>query len=240
MDISSLSAVPAVQSSLSVHRGDRQEHLETALKSIGVNDETVADVLTQVKDAVDKVKPGSSAGYGERLAENAAVAKVLQSHDIDPRQVGDALRSIRNRGNSRQSQYASQSQYDQRSGDARQTQYARGPDGQNRSEGPQRIWPPQGPPPNRHASESRGQGFGSVESALQAAEVDSSRLDDMLMQMVKSVTDLSLGDSSGVSDNDVQSALRYLMKKNGINPAPFDHALKQSGDSRGLFIDRTA
>jgi division protein CdvB (Snf7/Vps24/ESCRT-III family) len=103
MNISSTSSFSAAQSVRGQQRPNQQEVLASALKSVGVDDETAADVLSQVKEAVDSLQSDSSANSSDRSAVHSAIAGVLEANGIDPSEVGDTIQASRSTSGPQQS-----------------------------------------------------------------------------------------------------------------------------------------
>ncbi len=97
MNIASTTSFSAGQAARGPQRPNQQETLAAALKTVGVDDETATDVLSQVQVAVDSVKSDSSAS-ATQSAIRSAVEGVLQANGIDPAEVGEAIQASRPTG----------------------------------------------------------------------------------------------------------------------------------------------
>ncbi len=71
----------------------RQEDLAAALKSVGVDDTTATDVLSQVQVAVDNLNSTSASGAANERSIRNAVAEVLEANGIDAQKIDAAIKS---------------------------------------------------------------------------------------------------------------------------------------------------
>ena len=224
MSISSTSSLSAASSSITQQasrshpRPDRREALASALGTIGVGDETAASVLSQVQEAVDAVKSGSSQNERDSAAVRSAIASVLEQNGIDPKEVGDAIRD------SRATEATEQSLGTQRSGATQQT----GGPGRGR---------PNGPPPPR-TNEKGEVEVGSVESALLAANVDESDIDELLTQLIESISELTSDEDIEVNAEGLRKALTDVLSENGVDVDLFELAFQDELGATGTFFNR--
>lgn len=218
---SAVSSLKAGQASRSQQRPDRQEALASALQTIGVDDETAASVLSQVKEAVDAVKSSSSQTERNSTAVRTAVASVLEENGIDPKEVGDAIRD------SQSTEGSERSGATQRTGATRQTG---GPRGGGR---------PNGPPPPRSGEESEDE-TSSVESALLAANVDESEIDELLSQLIGSISELTSDEDTDVTAEDLRRTLTDVLDENGVSIDLFELAFQDELGATGSFFNRLA
>ncbi|QEG40915.1 Clp protease N-terminal domain-containing protein [Roseimaritima ulvae] len=215
MNISATSSYAAGQVSRSQPRPSQEEVLASALSSVGVDDETAADVLSQVQQAVESVQSGSSSDGTQRASVRAAIEGVLEANGIDPAEVDEAIQASRPASGAQQT------------GDAQQTG------------GPQRGGRPAGPPPPRGGEDSEDD-TSSVESALLSADVAESDIDELLAQMIETISELSADESQQVSSDSIRSALTEVLEENGVDVERFEQALQGELGESGSFFDRVA
>ncbi|TWU23257.1 hypothetical protein Pla52o_27930 [Novipirellula galeiformis] len=196
------------QASRSHQRPNQQDVLASALQTVGVDDSTAADVLSQVKQAVDSVKSGASANNDHHSAVQSAIQGVLEANGIDPAKVGDAIQASRAAG---------------------------GPRGAG---GPQGGGRPSGPPP-RSGSASDDE-IGSIESALLSANVDEADLDELLTQLIETISELNANDTSEVSSDAIRTALTEVLEANDVDVALFEQAMQDELGASGSFFNRVA
>ncbi|TWU03415.1 hypothetical protein [Neorhodopirellula pilleata] len=131
MNISSSTASFASQASSNSSRAPGppprvEDQLASALKTIGVDDSTSANVLEQVGESLSAMQSQSSSGRPSREAVQSAVSDVLEANGIDSAKVEEAIAA---RGPSRSG-------------------------GASRSGGPSGAGRPNGPPPPPKKEES--------------------------------------------------------------------------------------
>lgn len=99
MNISNLNVAYANQSSSAQARPQAsppkkgKEHLSAALQSIGVDESTSADVLTQIDEAISMLESESSSGTVSRDVIRSTIDGVLEANGIDRAEVGEAIRA---------------------------------------------------------------------------------------------------------------------------------------------------
>ncbi|WP_052031435.1 hypothetical protein [Novipirellula maiorica] len=100
----------------------------------------------------------------------------------------------------------------------------------NRPSGPR---PGRGPKPEEDDSST-------VESALLAADVDETEVDQLLNQLIETLTEQQESQSGNVSSDSVRSAWTQVLEDNGVNVAKFEQALGEQLGSSGNFFNRVA
>lgn len=98
---------------------------------------------------------------------------------------------------------------------------------------------PPGPRPGggRKAAEEESS---TVESALLAADVDETDLDELLNQLIETLTDQQQSQSGNVSSDSVRAAWTQVLEDNGVNVEKFEQALGEQLGSGGNFFNRVA
>tara|TARA_R110002073_G_scaffold73085_14_gene178844 strand:+ start:10844 stop:11545 length:702 start_codon:yes stop_codon:yes gene_type:complete len=98
---------------------------------------------------------------------------------------------------------------------------------------------PPGPRPGggRKAAEEDSS---TVESALLAADVDETDLDELLNQLIETLTDQQQSQSGNVSSDSVRAAWTQVLEDNGVNVEKFEQALGEQLGSGGNFFNRVA
>lgn len=215
MNITSASSIATAQALHANQRPNPQEALASALNTIGVDSETSAKVLAQVKKAVDAVKSGSSESGRGASAVRSAIAGVLEENGIDPKKVGDTIRA---------------SQASNRTEQSGETQRTRGPRGGGR---------PNSPPPPRPSEETEEE-TGSIESALLASATEETDVDEVLTQLIETISELTSDENSEVSSDSIRTAFAEVLEENGVDVDLFGLALQDELGSSGSFFDRVA
>lgn len=219
MSISSITALSAGQTMLQPQRPARQQELASALKTMGVSDEASTDILAQIQTATDSAITQSASGNRNHSAQRSVVASVLKANGLDPREVGDTIKSNRQSAGNSQSVHG--------------PQRGHGPRGGARPTGPP-------PPPPRSSSDSSDNDNGSIESALQSSNMDASSIEDLVSTMLTTISNLGSDESSIISDQEILSALTDVLKSTGMDTEEFDQSMRRGIDPRGLFVDRFA
>ncbi|TWU35697.1 hypothetical protein Q31b_51320 [Novipirellula aureliae] len=196
-----------------------EEHLASALKSIGVDDSTAANVLEQVDEAISALKSESSSGMASRPALKTAVNDVLEANGIDSGEVEEAIQAGSAANSSGVSVAGGVSGVDGPAGPG-------GPSGGGR---------PNGPPPPRREDESD---TSAVESALLSSGLEESSTDELISQMLETIQELTADAGSEVSQDKLRSALTSLFEENGVSFSEFEQSLGEQLGATGSFLDR--
>lgn len=214
---------PKLCSFLTIHRKFRRYSFEIPISSGGCPDYEIALMPGMpgggrpTLERLINISATSSFSVGQtsRTQQRPSQQEVL-ANGIDPAEVGDAIQAGRPSGGAQQASDAQQ------------------------AGGPRRGGRPHGPPPPPRSSDDSEEETSAVESALLSANVAEADIDELIAQMIETISELSADGSSDVSSNSIRSALTDVLNENGVDVERFEQALQGELGSSGSFFNRVA
>ncbi|GAA5508178.1 hypothetical protein [Novipirellula caenicola] len=95
-------------------------------------------------------------------------------------------------------------------------------------------------PPRGGGRKAAEEDSSTVESALLAADVDETDVDELLNQLIETLTEQQESQSGNVSSESVRAAWTQVLEDNGVNVEKFEQALGKQLGSTGNFFNRVA